>query len=96
MITIAEYLDSVAAERMSPRMLLSPEGMLHAERFFREFGEQLAEQAIQFAMHKLKAEGQTWWDAPYASKSRQQRLERTLTDTKPLIEPPPDKPSSSK
>ena len=96
MITLAEYIDAVGAERRIPRVTLSPDGMVHAERYVREFGEELAEAAINYAIHVCRLSGQNPFDGAHMSKTRKQRLQCALGDPKPLIDPPPDKPSSYK
>lgn len=96
MITIAEYIDAVGSERKYPRVTLSPEAMEHAERFFREYAEELAEAAINHAIRSCELMQQRPLDGAHMAKSRKQRLQCVLGDPKPLIDPPPDKPSSSK
>ena len=96
MITITDYIDAVAAERRIPRVTLSPEAMIHAERYVREFGEELAEAAINHAIRTCERMHQRPFDGPHLAKSRTQRLRCVLSDTNPLIEPPPEKSSSSK
>lgn len=94
MITFAQFIDAVTTRRMRLNVKLSPEAMAHAERFFRTYAEELAEHAIRDAVKHFSDQGRVWSDAPYASRSRQERLERHLTDTQPLIDPLPDNPSS--
>lgn len=94
MITLAEYIDAIAAERKIPRVTLSPEAMVHAERFFREFGDELAEAAINHAIRTCELMHQRPFDGAHMTKSRKQRLQSVLGDPAPLINPPPDKPAS--
>lgn len=96
MITIAEYIDAVGMERKHPRVTLSPEAMEHAERFFREYAEELAEAAIHHAIRACELMQQRPFEGAHMAKSRKPRLQSVLGDPKPLIDPPSDSVSSSK